>query len=43
MVSSRPLTPTGTSLPGLVKHLAGVELWYFGDAYAPPMGTTSTR
>ena len=29
----RPLTPTGTNLLGLVKHLAGVELWYFGDAF----------
>jgi hypothetical protein len=32
----RPLTPTGTNLLGLVKHLAGVELWYFGDAFARP-------
>jgi hypothetical protein len=31
----RPLTPTGTNLLGLVKHLAGVELWYFGDAFGP--------
>jgi len=35
----RPLTPTGTNLLGLVKHLAGVELWYFGDAFGrPPLG-----
>jgi uncharacterized protein DUF664 len=34
----RPLTPTGTNLLGLVKHLAGVELWYFGDAFARPPG-----
>jgi len=35
----RPLTPTGTNLLGLVKHLAGVELWYFGDAFGrPPHG-----
>lgn len=35
----RPLTPTGTNLLGLVKHLAGVELWYFGDAFGrPPSG-----
>jgi len=35
----RPLTPTGTNLLGLVKHLAGVELWYFGDAFGrPPRG-----
>jgi Protein of unknown function (DUF664) len=29
----RPLTPTGTNLLGLVKHLAGVEYGYFGDAF----------
>jgi uncharacterized damage-inducible protein DinB len=35
----RPLTPTGTNLLGLVKHLAGVELWYFGDGFGrPPSG-----
>ncbi len=34
----RPLTPTGTNLLGLVKHLAGVELWYFGDAFGRPPG-----
>ncbi len=28
----RPLTPTGTNLLGLVKHLAGLEYGYFGDA-----------
>ncbi len=32
----RPLTPTGTNLLGLVKHLAGVEFWYFGDAFGRP-------
>jgi uncharacterized damage-inducible protein DinB len=32
----RPLTPTGTNLLGLIKHLAGVELWYFGDAFGRP-------
>jgi uncharacterized damage-inducible protein DinB len=32
----RPLTPTGTNLLGLVKHVAGVELWYFGDAFLRP-------
>lgn len=26
----RPLTPTGTNLLGLIKHLTGVELLYFG-------------
>ncbi len=34
----RPLTPTGTNLLGLVKHVAGVELWYFGDAFGRPPG-----
>ncbi|HEY9294109.1 MAG TPA: DinB family protein, partial [Microlunatus sp.] len=29
----RPLTQTGTNLLGLVKHLTGVELLYFGYAY----------
>ncbi|KND30202.1 DinB family protein [Streptomyces acidiscabies] len=29
----RPLTPTGTNLLGLVKHLAGVELGYFGPTF----------
>lgn len=29
----RPLSPTGTNLLGLVKHLAGVEYGYFGDAF----------
>jgi len=27
----RPMTPTGTNLLGLVKHLAGLELTYLGD------------
>jgi hypothetical protein len=34
----RPLTPTGTNLLGLVKHLAGVELGYFGDTFDRPTG-----
>lgn len=34
----RPLTPTGTNLLGLVKHLAGVELGYFGDTFGRPSG-----
>jgi uncharacterized damage-inducible protein DinB len=29
----RPLTPTGTNLLGLVKHLACVELGYFGETF----------
>ncbi|MCA0296121.1 MAG: DinB family protein [Actinobacteria bacterium] len=33
----RPLTPTGTNLLGLVKHLAGVEFGYFGDVLGRPV------
>ncbi|MBR8639382.1 DinB family protein [Streptomyces tuirus] len=32
----RPFTPTGTNLLGLVKHVAGVELGYFGDTFGRP-------
>ncbi len=32
----RPLVPTGTNLLGLVKHLAGIELGYFGDVLGRP-------
>jgi len=32
----RPMTPTGTSLLGLVKHLASVEYAYFGDSFDRP-------
>ncbi|MFF0017068.1 DinB family protein [Streptomyces sp. NPDC005374] len=32
----RPLTPTGTNLLGLVKHLASVELGYFGPTFDRP-------
>ena len=34
----RPLTPTGTNLLGLVKHLAAVEFGYFGDVFGRPPG-----
>ncbi len=34
----RPLTGTGTNLLGLVKHLAVVELGYFGPTFARPHG-----
>ena len=34
----RPLTPTGTNLLGLVKHLAGVEAEYFGVVFNRPFG-----
>ena len=33
----RPMTPTGTNLLGLVKHLAGVEMGYFGDTFGRPV------
>jgi uncharacterized damage-inducible protein DinB len=32
----RPLVPTGTNLLGLVKHMAGVEAGYLGDAFGRP-------
>jgi uncharacterized damage-inducible protein DinB len=32
----RPMTPTGANLLGLVKHLAYVELGYFGDTFGRP-------
>jgi len=32
----RPSTPTGTNLLGLVKHLAYVELGYFGQTFGRP-------
>lgn len=32
----RPMVPTGTNLLGLVKHLASVELGYFGDTFGRP-------
>jgi len=32
----RPLTATGTNLLGLVKHLASVELGYFGETFGRP-------
>ncbi|WP_447006613.1 DinB family protein [Saccharothrix isguenensis] len=34
----RPLTPTGTNLLGLVKHLASMEVGYFGDTFGRPFG-----
>jgi uncharacterized damage-inducible protein DinB len=34
----RPLTPTGTNLLGLVKHVASVELGYFGEVFGHPSG-----
>ena len=34
----RPLTPTGTNLLGLVKHVAGIELGYLGETFGRPPG-----
>ncbi len=34
----RPMTPTGTNLLGLVKHVASVELGYLGDCVGRPSG-----
>ena len=34
----RPMTPTGTNLLGLVKHMAGNEIGYFGDTFGRPFG-----
>jgi uncharacterized damage-inducible protein DinB len=34
----RPMTPTGTNLLGLVKHLASVELGYLGPTFGRPHG-----
>jgi hypothetical protein len=32
----RPMTPTGTNLLGLVKHVATVEAGYFGETFDRP-------
>jgi hypothetical protein len=32
----RPLVPTGTNLLGLVKHVTGCEIGYFGDTFGRP-------
>jgi hypothetical protein len=34
----RPLTVSGTNLAGLVKHVASVQLDYFGEVFARPSG-----
>ena len=36
----RPVTPTGTNLLGLVKHLASVEYRYLGDSFGRPAPVT---
>jgi len=33
----RPLTPTGTNLLGLVKHLAAIEAGYLGSCFGRPL------
>ena len=33
----RPMTPTGTNLLGLLKHLAYVEMGYFGPTFGRPV------
>ena len=33
----RPMTPTGTNLVGLVKHLAGLEYAYLGEPFGYPV------
>jgi uncharacterized damage-inducible protein DinB len=38
----RPMTPTGTNLLGLVKHLANVESGYFGATFGRPFGVPMT-
>ncbi|WP_406862843.1 DinB family protein [Streptomyces sp. HUAS MG47] len=39
----RPMTPTGTNLLGLVKHVTGVELGYFGDTFGRPFFEEASR
>lgn len=36
----RPMTPTGTNLLGLVKHLAGLEFEYLGASFKRPSSET---
>ena len=36
----RPMTPTGTNLLGLVKHLADVEYGYLGESFGRPAPET---
>jgi hypothetical protein len=39
----RPLTPTGTNLLGLVKHVTNAELGYLGDTFGRPSGEPLSR
>ena len=34
----RPLTPTGTNLLGIAKHVASIQLGYLGDCFGHPSG-----
>ncbi|MFE0171230.1 DinB family protein [Streptomyces sp. NPDC059002] len=36
----RPMTPTGTNLLGLVKHMTGAEALYFGTVFGRPFAGT---
>jgi len=38
-----PRTPTGTNLIGIVKHMANVEIGYFGDAFGREWPTPHER
>jgi uncharacterized damage-inducible protein DinB len=38
-----PRTATGTSLIGLVKHMANTEIWYFGDVFGRSWPTPEER
>jgi uncharacterized damage-inducible protein DinB len=39
----RPLVPTGTNLLGLVKHLALVDVSYFGESFGRPFDDPRTQ
>jgi uncharacterized damage-inducible protein DinB len=39
----RPMTPTGTNLLGLVKHLASVDAGYFGETFGRPFPGPALR
>jgi hypothetical protein len=39
----RPMTPTGTNLLGLVKHLANLEYIYLGESFGRPAPETMPR
>src|SRR5215510_15938836 len=38
-----PRTPTGTNLIGIVKHMANVEIGYFGDTFGREWQTPEER